>query len=199
MMDIVNTMFEAGMETEGMAALKKIENMETSYADKRKGMEGGWNPFAHSDEDYSALQPTGMNKAQREAKEAQLNQAAKGETGQDTSYDTSERDSSFFSRHRTEGTPSYNNQQNQTQTTPGEISGAMPHRDAPKAPSFADVEAKALAKKKAQRERLDAIGDSGPAMYGDARRKDRLDFSDALLSPEERRRVGMQGHFTGLK
>ena len=151
-MDIVNTLFDAGMDDKAMEGLKEIENMETGYMSRRKGMEGGWNPFAHSDEDYSALQPTGMNKAQREAREAQLNQAAKGETGQDTSYDTSGRDSGFFSRHRTEGTPSYN-QQNQTHSPHTEYSGVLPSADA-KTLDVADVESKGLEQQKALRESL---------------------------------------------
>ena len=37
----------------------------------------------------------------------------------------------------------------------------------------------------------------GPNPYGDYNRKDRVDFSDALLSPEERLRVALLGHYTG--
>ena len=156
-MDIVNTLFDAGMDDKAMEGLKEIENMETGYMSRRKGMEGGWNPFAHSDEDYSALQPTGMNKAQREAREAQLNQAAKGETGQDTSYDTSERKPDFFSRHRKESAPSYN-QQNQTHSPHTEYSGVLPSADA-KTLDVADVESKGLEQQKALRESLKGMSD----------------------------------------
>ena len=37
----------------------------------------------------------------------------------------------------------------------------------------------------------------GPNPYGSFHRKDRVDFSDALLTPEERKSVALQGHYTG--
>ncbi len=37
----------------------------------------------------------------------------------------------------------------------------------------------------------------GPNPYGDFNRKDRIDFSDALLTPEEKKRVALKGHFVG--
>ena len=58
-------LFDAGMPKEAMKAQREIENMEGDYMGKRKGMEGGWNPFAHSDEDYSALQPQQMSREDR--------------------------------------------------------------------------------------------------------------------------------------
>jgi len=152
-MDIVNTLFDAGMDEKAMEGLKDIENMETGYMSKRKEMEGGWNPFAHSDEDYSALQPTGMNKAQREAREEQLNQAAKGQTGEDTSYDISGRDSGFFSRHRPESAK-YAPSLADMEARDLEISGAKPPASAPHAPSLADMEIRRLEKIKADRESL---------------------------------------------
>jgi len=141
-MDIVNTMFDAGMKTEGMNALKAVENMETDYAGKRKGMEGGWNPFAHSDEDYSSLQPSGMSRTQREAKETQLNKAASGQTDQGTT---------------TINTPSVQRAQTQTQSPHQETSGpagGLPPRASAKTVDIADIVAKDLEKKKAQREAL---------------------------------------------
>ena len=152
-MQNVQMLFDAGLDDKAMMAQKEIENMETGYMSKRKEMEGGWNPF----EDCSSLQPSGMNKAQREAKEAQLNQAAKGETGQDTSYDASERKPDFFSRHRKESAPSYK-QQNQTHSPHAEISGGMPSPDA-KTVDVADVESRALEQQKAQRESLKGMSD----------------------------------------
>ena len=37
----------------------------------------------------------------------------------------------------------------------------------------------------------------GPNPYGSFHRKDRVDFGDALLTPEERKNVALQGHYTG--
>jgi len=37
----------------------------------------------------------------------------------------------------------------------------------------------------------------GPNPYGDFHRKDRIDFKDALLSPEDKKRMAIKGHFTG--
>ena len=154
-MDIVNTMFDAGMKTEGMNALKAIENMETDYAGKRKGMEGGWNPFAHSDEDYNALQPTGMNRAQREARETQLNQGASGQTDQGTNV---------VGPPSVLSPPSVQRAQTQTQSPHQESSnqsggGLPPPASAQKAPSLADMELRALEKKKADREQLKGMSD----------------------------------------
>ena len=64
-MENVQMLFDAGMPKEAMKAQREIENMEGDYMGKRKGMEGGWNPFAHSDEDYSALQPQQMSRGDR--------------------------------------------------------------------------------------------------------------------------------------
>lgn len=64
-MENVQMLFDAGMPKEAMKAQREIENMEGDYISKRKGMEGGWNPFAHSDEDYSALQPQQMSREDR--------------------------------------------------------------------------------------------------------------------------------------
>ena len=64
-MENVQMLFDAGMPKEAMKAQREIENMEGDYMGKRKGMEGGWNPFAHSDEDYSALQPQQMSREDR--------------------------------------------------------------------------------------------------------------------------------------
>jgi hypothetical protein len=151
-MDIVNTMFDAGMKKEGMKALKDIENMETDYAGKRKGMEGGWNPFANSDEDYSALQPTGKNKAQREAKETQLNKAASGQTvapapagGSPTILNPSTAQAPSAQVQTTSPHPP---------TTSGPAGGFTPPSASAKTIDLADIEAKDLAKKKADRERL---------------------------------------------
>ena len=155
-MDVVNTLFDAGMKDKGMEYLKSVENMETDYAGKRKGMEGGWNPFAHSDEDYSALQPSGMNRAQREAREDQLNQAAKGKTdrGPVTNVDGPP------SVLRAPSAPSTQQAQTQTQSPHPEFSGAMPQASAPKAPSLADMEIRDLEKRKADREKLKGVSDT---------------------------------------
>ena len=64
-MENVQMLFDAGMPKEAMKAQREIENMEGDYMTKRKGMEGEWNPFAHSDEDYSALQPQQMSREDR--------------------------------------------------------------------------------------------------------------------------------------
>ena len=64
-MENVQMLFDAGMPKEAMKAQREIENMEGDYMGKRKGMEGGWHPFAHSDEDYSALQPQQMSREDR--------------------------------------------------------------------------------------------------------------------------------------
>ena len=187
-MQNVQMLFDAGMPTEAMAAQKEIENMETGYMSKRKGMEGGWNPFAHSDEDYSSLQPSGMSKAQREAKEAQLNQAAKGETGQGQNVVGPP---SVLNPASTQPQQTQPQSQPQSQPQPHSphSSGASmpPPASSVKGPNISEmVDRQAKSKKKRDEEKK-------------SYKEKPIDFSDALLSHDERKNVVDQGHYVGPK
>ena len=184
-MQNVQMLFDAGLDDKAMMAQKEIENMETGYMSKRKGMEGGWNPFAHSDEDYSSLQPSGMNKAQREAKEAQLNQAAKGQTDQGQNVVGPP---SVLNPASTQ--PQQTQPQSQPQPHSPHSSGASmpPPASSVKGPNIADMVDRQAKSRKKRDEEIKAMPGSKP-----------IDFSDALLSHDERKNVVDQGHYVGPK
>ena len=148
-MDIVNQLFDAGMPKEAMKAQREIENMEGDYATKRKGMEGGWNPFAHSDKDYNELQPQQMSRGDRATE--RMRQHGKWD------YEMGEGNQSTAELKEQYGQYGAGQQQ-QTEPSSQSGGGLPPPASAQKAPSLADMEARRLEKIKADREKLKGIG-----------------------------------------
>ena len=67
----------------------------------------------------------------------------------------------------------------------------------PNISEMVDRQAKSKQKRDEEKKEIKAMPGGGPHPYGDHMRKDRMDFSGALLSPEERKELALKGHFTG--
>ena len=174
-MENVQMLFDAGMPKEAMKAQREIENMEGDYMGKRKGMEGGWNPFAHSDEDYSALQPQQMSRGDR----ASARMRKHGEWD----YEMGEGGQSTADLKQQYG--QYGAGQQPVDT--GGVSSMPPPASSVKGPNISEmVDRQAQAKKKQDEEKK-------------SYKEKPIDFSDALLSHDERKNVVDQGHYVGPK
>jgi len=205
----VQRLFDAGMDTEAMAAQGELDNMETNYLSSRKGLEAEKNPFSLSQKDYD-IQPKFMSSGQKAAKVARLNkseaevakeQAILGDQGRRQQGQTA---MPQISTPDPTETPSVRPQPTRAPEgvtgfkgtgVPDAISSMPPPASAPSAPSQAE-RAQMLANINKKVSSQDVLDTGGPEAYNYSK-SGRMDFSNDLLTEEQRKRAAAAGHYVG--